>query len=165
MSTVDLHADLDGPIGAPPLVLLNSVVTSGAMWDPQVGALAEQFRIVQVDARGHGRSPVSPDTEVTIADLGTDVLAVLDRLDIGRAHVAGLSLGGMTAMWLAANHPERVGRLALLCTSAHPGNRPNWQERVRAVRTGGIRRSPSGSSTDGSRHAQAARSGSVHPAA
>jgi 3-oxoadipate enol-lactonase/4-carboxymuconolactone decarboxylase len=138
VTTVELHAELDGPIGAPPLVLLNSVGTSGAMWDAQVGPLAEQFQVVRVDARGHGRSPVSPDAAVTIADLGTDVLAVLDRLGIGRAHVAGLSLGGMTAMWLAAHHPDRVGRVALLCTSAHPGNTQQWNDRARAVRAGGM---------------------------
>ncbi len=138
MTTVELHAELDGPPDAAPLVLLNSVGTSGAMWRAQVGALAEQFRLIRIDARGHGGSPVSPDESVTVADLGTDVLAVLDRLGIDRAHVAGLSLGGMTAMWIAAHHPERVGRLALLCTSAHPGNTQSWLDRAAKVRADGM---------------------------
>lgn len=138
MTTVDLHAELDGPADATPLVLLNSVGTSGAMWRAQVGALAEQFRVVRIDVRGHGGSPVSPDRSVTIADLGTDVLAALDRLGVDRAHIAGLSLGGMTAMWIGAHHPERVRRLALLCTSAHPGNTQAWLDRAATVRSGGM---------------------------
>jgi 3-oxoadipate enol-lactonase/4-carboxymuconolactone decarboxylase len=138
MTVVDLHAELDGSPDAAPLVLLNSVGTSGAMWGAQVNALGEQYRLIRIDARGHGGSPVSPDDSVTIADLGTDVLAALDRLGVERAHLAGLSLGGMTAMWIGAHHPDRVRRLALLCTSAHPGNAESWLDRAAAVRRDGM---------------------------
>ena len=110
------HA-VEGPPGAPALVLANSLGTSLAMWDPQVRALAARYRVVRYDQRGHGASPVPPGPYAS-ADLGLDLLALLDRLGIDRAHVCGLSLGGMTAMWVAAHAPGRVDRLVLCCTSA-----------------------------------------------
>jgi len=137
--TLELPYSAHGPAGAPVLVLLNALGTSSAMWEPQLGALAEQFRVVTIDARGHGRSPASEaGTPCAIDDLGRDVLAVLDRLDAPRVHLAGLSLGGMTAMWLAAHHPDRIARIALLCTSAHLPPAGGWLDRASAVRRGGM---------------------------
>lgn len=121
---------------SPPVVLLNAIGTTTAIWDGVVAQLAERMSVIRVDTRGHGDAP--PDHEpCAIGDLAGDVLAVLDKHDVERAHLAGVSLGGMVAMWLAAHHPERVARLALLCTSAHlPA--PRWQERAAAVRAGGM---------------------------
>ena len=127
----------DGPQGAPTLVLLHSVGTTSDMWTPCMGVLAEHFRVVRIEARGHGDSPASPHG-AQIADLGADVVAVLDELGLGRVHLAGLSLGGMTAMWLAIHHPERVGRLALLCTSAYVPPAQGWLDRAATVRTDGM---------------------------
>jgi 3-oxoadipate enol-lactonase / 4-carboxymuconolactone decarboxylase len=121
---------------SPPVVMLNAVGTTTAIWDGLAGPLAERLRVIRIDTRGHGDAPAVPGP-CTIADLGRDVLAQLDEHGVGRAHVAGLSLGGMVAMWLAAHHPERVGRLALLSTAAHlPA--PGWHERAAAVRGGGM---------------------------
>jgi 3-oxoadipate enol-lactonase / 4-carboxymuconolactone decarboxylase len=128
---------VDGPQGAPTLVLLHSIGTTNDMWTPCLGALAEQFRVVRIEARGHGDSPASP-RGAQIADLGADVLAVLDELGLGRVHLAGLSLGGMTAMWLAIHHPDRVGRLALLCTSAYLPPAQRWLDRAATVRADGM---------------------------
>lgn len=136
MNPVEVHHDVSGPPDAPPLVLSNSLGSSMAMWDPQLPALAERFRVVRYDQRGHGASPVPPGP-YTIDDVGADLEALLDRLDIERAHVCGLSLGGMTGMWLAINAPERVDRLALLCTSAKLGPAANWAERAALVRAQG----------------------------
>ena len=137
--TVPLAARIDGPDDGLPLVLLNSVGTTTAMWDPCLGPLAEQFRVIRLDTRGHGDSPTpQPGAPTTIADLGRDVLAALDALDLDRVHLAGLSIGGMTGMWLAAHHPERVGRLALLCTSAHLPPAAGWYDRARTVRDAGM---------------------------
>jgi 3-oxoadipate enol-lactonase/4-carboxymuconolactone decarboxylase len=106
---------------------------------PCVGPLAEQFRVVQLDTRGHGDSPPAPaGAPCEIADLGQDVLDTLDQLGIGRAHVSGVSLGGMVALWLAAHHPERVARLALVCTSAYLPPAENWRARAAAVRADGM---------------------------
>jgi 3-oxoadipate enol-lactonase / 4-carboxymuconolactone decarboxylase len=103
------------------------------LWDRQVDALTERFRVLRFDHRGHGGSPV-PDGPYTIDDLGDDLLALLDRLELARVSVCGVSIGGMTAMWLAARAPERVDRLGLCCTSAHLPPREQWTERAATVR-------------------------------
>jgi 3-oxoadipate enol-lactonase len=105
------------------------------MWDPQVPGLAERYRVVTYDTRGHGESP-APAGPYTLDDLVDDLVALLDEVGAERAHVAGLSLGGMTAMRLAARDPQRVDRLALLCTSAKPDPKP-FLDRAAAVRSGG----------------------------
>jgi 3-oxoadipate enol-lactonase len=117
MSTVEVDATVDGPEDAPVVVLSNSLGATRAMWDPQVPVLAERYRVVTYDTRGHGTSP-APAGPYTLDDLVDDVLALLDRVGARRAHVAGLSLGGMTALRLAAREPQRVHRLAVLCSSA-----------------------------------------------
>jgi 3-oxoadipate enol-lactonase len=135
--SVALHYTVDGPAEAPVLVLGSSLGTTGEMWQPQLSMLADRFRVVRYDHRGHGGSPVPPGP-YRIDDLGGDVLALLDHLGLARVHLAGLSMGGMVGMWLAAHAPERVDRLALLCTSALLGPPSTWVERAAAVRAGGM---------------------------
>ena len=125
-----------GPPDAPVLVLLNSLGSTRAMWDPQVGPLSERLRVVRTDARGHGGSAGVPGPW-TVADLGRDVLELLDELGVARAHLAGLSLGGATAQWVAAHAPERVRTLSLLCTGAHWPDPQPWLDRAAAARSGG----------------------------
>jgi 3-oxoadipate enol-lactonase len=134
-----LDCALSGPDDGPPLVLGSSLGTTRAMWEPQIATLAKRRRVVAFDHRGHGGSEVPPGP-YTIAGLGRDVLALLDRLEIDRFAYAGLSLGGMVGMWLAATVPDRVERLALLCTSACLGPAEGWYERARLVRSGGLPR-------------------------
>ena len=98
-----VHHVVTGPAEAPALVLSNSLGADLRMWDPQADALAERFRLVRYDTRGHGESPV-PDGPYTIDDVGQDLIALLDHLEIERAHVRGLSLGGMTGH--VAGHPR-----------------------------------------------------------
>jgi 3-oxoadipate enol-lactonase len=136
MSAVAVHAVVEGPADAPVLLLSNSLGADLAMWDPQVPALTELFRVVRYDTRGHGRSPV-PDGDSTIDDLADDVVALLDRLEVPTAHVAGLSIGGMTALRLAVREPQRVQTLAVLCSSAYTGNAQSWRDRAHTVRTEG----------------------------
>jgi 3-oxoadipate enol-lactonase len=133
---VIVHHVVSGPPDAPALVLSHSLGANLRMWDPQAGALASRFRLVRYDTRGHGESPV-PDGPYTIDHLGQDLIALLDHLEIERAHVAGLSLGGMTALWLGIHAPERLDRLVLLCTSAQLGPRETWSERAAIVRAQG----------------------------
>jgi 3-oxoadipate enol-lactonase len=136
VSAVEVHAVVEGPADAPVLLLSNSLGADLAMWDPQVPALTELFRVVRYDTRGHGRSPV-PDGDSTIDDLADDVVALLDRLEVPAAHVAGLSIGGMTALRLAVREPQRVRTLAVLCSSAYTGNEQSWRDRAHTVRTEG----------------------------
>jgi 3-oxoadipate enol-lactonase len=121
----------------PPLVLANSLGSSLAMWDGQAAALAERFRLIRFDARGHGASGVPPGP-YAIDDFGHDVLDLLDHLQIERATVAGISLGGMTAMWLGIHAPERVVKLMPTCTSAKLGPPQMWIDRAATVREHGV---------------------------
>jgi 3-oxoadipate enol-lactonase len=126
-----------GPADAPVLVFSNSLGATGAMWDPQARALGDRFRIVRYDTRGHGGSPV-PAGPYELADLGRDVVALLDRLGVERASFCGLSLGGMTGMWLAAHAPERIERLVLCCAVPHYADNRPWHERAATVRAAGM---------------------------
>ena len=132
--TPHLNYLVEGPEDAPVLVLSNSLGTAMEMWDAQAPALRERFRLLRYDTRGHGGSPAPPGP-YAMGDLGRDVIHLLDRLGIGRASFCGLSVGGMTGMWLAAEAPERIERLVLLCTSALLGPKSVWDERI-ATATG-----------------------------
>ncbi|MEU4482650.1 3-oxoadipate enol-lactonase [Micromonospora sp. NPDC023966] len=135
--TPRLQITMDGAADAPVLLLGSSLGTTGAMWEPQVAALAERFRVIRYDHLGHGRSAV-PAGPYTIDLLGREVLRLLDELGLPRVHYAGLSLGGMVGMWLAAHAPDRLRRLAVLCTSASLGPPESWQARAATVRAGGL---------------------------
>ncbi|QYJ14812.1 3-oxoadipate enol-lactonase 2 [Rubrobacter xylanophilus DSM 9941] len=135
--TVELHRVVEGPEDAPVLVLSSSLGTTHGMWDPQVPALKERFRLVRYDHRGHGGSPIPPGP-YSIADLGRDVLSMLDDLGVERFSFCGLSLGGMVGMWLASEAPGRVERLVLCCTSALLGPKELWDERARVARSEGM---------------------------
>jgi 3-oxoadipate enol-lactonase len=135
MTAVAVSYSVDGPEDAPVVVLSHSLGATRAMWDQQVPALAERYRVVSYDTRGHGDSPAPPGP-YTLDDLVDDALALLDEVGARRAHVVGLSLGGMTAMRLAAREPARVHRLAVLCTSAQVDGGP-YRERAAAARRDG----------------------------
>jgi 3-oxoadipate enol-lactonase len=135
MTAVALHHE-DGGGQGPVLMLEGSLGTSLAMWEPQRRALAQRARLIAVDHRGHGGSPV-PEGPYAIADLGGDVLALMDRLGVDRASWCGLSIGGMVGQWLAINAPERIERLILICTSAYLPPAESWHERAAAVRAAG----------------------------
>jgi 3-oxoadipate enol-lactonase len=98
--------------------------------------LAREHRVLRYDLRGHGRSPV-PEAPYALADLGSDLLGLLDRNGIERASLFGASLGGMVSMWVAAHAPERVDRLILCSTSAIMGPPQSWTERAALVRREG----------------------------
>ncbi len=133
---VEVSHVLEGPEDAPVLVLSNSLGAKLEMWDAQAPALRERFRLLRYDARGHGRSPAPPGP-YTIGDLGRDVLSLLDRLGIERVSFCGLSIGGMTGMWLASETPGRFEHLVLCCTAARLDPEA-WQTRVETVRAEGV---------------------------
>lgn len=136
---VELGYDITGPADAPALVLLNSIGTTTAMWDAVIGSLETAVRVVRMDIRGHGRSAAAGTSEpCTMADLGRDVLETLDSAGLDRVDLAGMTFGGMTAIWLAGNHPERIDRLALIGTSAHPARPGPSLDRAAAVRANGM---------------------------
>jgi 3-oxoadipate enol-lactonase/4-carboxymuconolactone decarboxylase len=128
---------VDGPADGPTILLGPSLGTNVHMWWPQVEVLSRRARVVRFDHRGQGSSPVPPGP-YTVDELGRDVLALLDHLGAARVHYVGLSLGGMVGMWLAAHAPDRVDRLALLCTAAYLPPAQGWLDRADAVRAGGM---------------------------
>lgn len=134
--TVPLHHRVLGQPGRPTVLIGGSVGSTFATWDPQLSALAAEFQVIAYDHRGHGGSP-APTGPYSIEDLARDVIALLDGYGVARAHVVGLSLGGMVAQLIAARRPQRVGRLVLLCTAAHYPEPQSWTERAAAVRAGG----------------------------
>ena len=137
IDALDVHVQVDGPPGAPALLLLHSLGTSLHVWDAQAAELARSFRVVRPDLRGHGLTTVIPGA-TSIDTLAHDALAVLDALEIGRAHVAGLSIGGMIAQAVAARAPERVLSL-ILCDTAMAIPQPDtWHARAATVRAHGM---------------------------
>ncbi|KQQ62594.1 3-oxoadipate enol-lactonase [Pseudomonas sp. Leaf127] len=123
---------LEGPIDAPVLVLSNSLGTDLHMWDAQMPAFTEHFRVLRYDTRGHGRSLVT-EGPYSIEQNGRDVLALLDALDIDKVSFLGLSMGGLIAQWLAINAPQRLHRVVLCNTAAKIASAEIWNPRIETV--------------------------------
>jgi 3-oxoadipate enol-lactonase len=132
-----LHYEVDGQEGRPWLILSNSLGTHLGMWDPQMAALRGRFRVLRYDTRGHGMSAV-PEGPYSVEQLGRDVVALMDELGISRAHFCGLSMGGMTGMWLGVHAAERIDRLVLCNTSALIGPAEVWNARIAKVNSEGM---------------------------
>jgi 3-oxoadipate enol-lactonase len=133
---VNLNHRFDGRPDGPVLVLSNSLGSALAMWELQLPTVAERFRVLRYDHRGHGSSPAPPGP-YSIDDFGRDTLELLDSLGLERVSFCGLSLGGAVGMWLGANAPERLERLVLCCTAARFATPEIWSERAAAVRAAG----------------------------
>lgn len=128
----ELHYQLDGPANAPVLVLSNSLGTDLQMWDAQIAAFSKHFRVLRFDTRGHGKSLVTPGP-YSIEQLGHDVLALLDALDIDKAHFCGLSMGGLIGQWLGIHAGERLNKLVVCNTAAKIGDPSIWNPRIETV--------------------------------
>jgi 3-oxoadipate enol-lactonase len=146
MATIPLNGAMlnvrcDGERSRPAVVLSNSLGTDLSMWDAQAAVLARRFHVVRYDTRGHGASVGTSGATpgpYTIELLGRDVLALLDHLDIGRAHFVGLSMGGVIGQWLGAHAPDRLDKLVLANTAARIGTPDGWHARAAAVRAEGM---------------------------
>lgn len=136
---VDLAYCIDGNEAKPWLVLSNSLASDHRMWEPQMGLFTQTHRVLHYDTRGHGQSQAS-EGAYTFELLVDDLVDLMDALDIATADVLGLSLGGMTALGLAIDHPERVSRL--ICCDARADAPPDyaegWHQRIDVVREQGL---------------------------
>ena len=136
---ITINYQFDGPDSAPCLVFSNSLATSLAMWDEQAAALRDSFRILRYDQRGHGGTD-APAGRYAYDTLLADALGLLDALSIKKAHFAGLSMGGATALGLAERHPDRFDRI-IVCDSpcqSTPQSSQQWEERIVVARRQGI---------------------------
>lgn len=133
-----IHYALEGPAESPVLVFSNSLGANFSMWDAQVPELRKKLRVLRYDTRGHGQSSSTPGP-YSIEQLGGDVIALLDALDLDRVHFCGLSMGGMIGMWLGAHAPERLNQLVLCNTGAKIGTTEAWNARIEAVRKDGMK--------------------------
>lgn len=138
INNLRMHYQLDGRAEAPTLALSNSLGTNLSLWDPQLPAFTKHFRVLRYDSRGHGQTTATPG-EYSIEQLASDVLALLDALKIEKAHFCGLSIGGMTGMWLGTNARARINKLILSNTAPKIGNPEMWNPRIEAVRKNGTK--------------------------
>jgi len=129
---VELFYEARGPESAPAVVFAHSLGASLEMWDAQMAAFAGPYRAIRYDTRGHGRSE-AVDRPITVDDLADDLAGLLDALGIARAHIVGLSLGGMTGQAFAVRHPDRIDRLGLVATTAEMAVRQDWEDRAALV--------------------------------
>jgi 3-oxoadipate enol-lactonase len=136
-SGATISYSVGGPASAPVLLFINSIGTTRELWSRQRAALADRYRVITYDTRGHGRSSV-PEGEYAIAQLGGDALAILDAEHVGAAHVCGISLGGITALWLGVHAPDRVRTLTAANTAARIASTQFWTERIALVREKGM---------------------------
>ncbi|MFC7406750.1 3-oxoadipate enol-lactonase [Georgenia alba] len=132
-----VHHEVTGDPRNPALLLSNSLGTALELWEPQLEAFSEDFRVIRYDSRGHGRSPVPPGP-YTIEDLGADVVELLDHLEVERAHVVGISIGGLTGQHLAVRYPDRVGKLVVANTAPRIGEPDTWRQRAEVVTARGM---------------------------
>lgn len=136
---ISINYQVDGPEGAPWIVFSNSLATSTAMWDEQAAALKSSFRVLRYDQRGHGGTEV-PGGRYAFDTLLDDALGLLDALGIAKAHFAGLSMGGATALGLAERHPDRLDRVIVCdspCQSTAQSSQ-QWEERIAVAQKQGI---------------------------
>ncbi len=127
---------LQGPQDAPVLVFSNSLGTTLEMWETQAQAFSRDFRVLRYDTRGHGGSVCNPGP-YRFAQLGGDVLAMLDALHIDTAHFCGISMGGLTGLWLGVNAAARMRSITVANSAAKIGVESAWLERAAAVRAQG----------------------------
>ncbi|MGE6782050.1 3-oxoadipate enol-lactonase [Ensifer adhaerens] len=139
LSSHRLHYRIDGNQegNAPWLLFCNSLGTDLSMWDAQIAALSPHFRVLRYDRRGHGRSS-APPPPYALADLGHDVVALLDALGIEKTHFCGLSIGGLTGQWLGIHAGQRLDRIVLCATAARIGTAEGWAARIDSVRADGL---------------------------
>jgi 3-oxoadipate enol-lactonase len=137
MPVIDSHGcaidvDVTGPENAPALMLSSSLGTTKHMWDPQMPAFTQSYRVVRYDKRGHGRSGV-PQRPYSMEMLGRDAIAIMDALKLDKVSWLGLSMGGMEGMWLGAHAGHRIDKLILSNTSSHYADKTMWHTRMDTV--------------------------------
>lgn len=119
------------------LVFSNSLGTNYSMWEDNIDELSHHFNILRYDKRGHGESTIHQD-KLTIAELGQDVIELIDALNLDKVYFCGVSIGGLTGQWLGINRPERFEKIVICNTAAKIGTKEGWDARVKQVTLHGL---------------------------
>lgn len=133
-----IHYALSGRADAPVVALSNSLGTNFSMWDGQAPELEREFRLLRYDPRGHGQSS-APSGAYTIEKLAGDLLSLLDSQKFEKVNFCGISMGGITGMWLGLHAPQRFQKLVLSNTGAKIGTAEVWNARIATVRKSGMK--------------------------
>jgi len=136
----ELYYELQGKEGAPWLIFSHSLACTVRMWDPQIAAFKDRYRILTYDMRGHGQS-AAPAGPYTLDMLADDVLALMRALKIDRACYVGLSIGGMIGQHLALKEPKHFEKMVLADTghTQTPETIKQWEERIRIAQAQGMK--------------------------
>lgn len=140
VNDVVIHYEIEGPEDAPFVTLSHSLAATLDLWDLQLPALRDKYRVLRFDTRGHGDSSAPPGP-YTIEMLAADVIGLLDHLGIRRTHFAGISMGGMIGQVLACRYADRIEKLVLSNTTCRVASEtvPIWEERIRTAETEGMK--------------------------
>ncbi len=133
---MSIHYRLEGRSGAPVVVLSNSLGTTLAMWQPQMETLLKHYRVLRYDTHGHGQT--AKNDKVTLPQLAENVISVMDDAGVRQAHFCGISMGGLTGLWLARFAPERFLTVTVANSAAKIGEQSGWLSRARSVRSEGM---------------------------
>ncbi|WOE32598.1 MULTISPECIES: 3-oxoadipate enol-lactonase [unclassified Acinetobacter] len=134
---VQIHYQTFGDAQKPALVFSNSLGTNYRMWQAQIDFFKDHFYVICYDTRGHGLSS-APQGPYCLAQLGQDVIDLLDHLQIQQAAFCGISMGGLTGQWLAIHHPQRFNHVVICNTAAKIGQEQAWLDRAALVRQQGL---------------------------
>jgi 3-oxoadipate enol-lactonase len=136
---IEINYEVSGKEGAPWLVLSHSLACSVRMWDPQIEALKDKYRILAYDTRGHGATE-APQGPYTLELLADDLFFLLKELKVATTHYCGLSMGGMIGQTFALKYPGMFQTLTLAdTTSKYPAEAwPLWQERIKTAEAKGM---------------------------
>ena len=137
INQISLRYELEGHASLPVVMLCNSLGSTLEMWEPQMDILLTRYRVLRYDTRGHGQSAV-PTGPCSIEQLGTDAAGLLDHLGLDKVDFCGLSMGGMTGMWLGIHHPNRIRHLVLCNTAAKLGSQEVWNTRLEVLAKEGM---------------------------
>ena len=124
-----------GDVSGPALLFSHALGLDHHSWEAEANRLSDRYHVIRIDTRGHGQSDTPPDP-YTLEKIGSDVIAVAEQLGLTRFHAVGLSLGGLTTLWLAIHHPERLLSATYCNTAARLGDDQLWQKRIAAVSEG-----------------------------
>jgi len=136
---ITFNVQVDGPEGAPWVAFSNSLATNIGMWDAQAAYFKSKYRVLRYDQRGHGGTD-APAGRYSFDLLVADVIGLFDALQIDKAFFAGVSMGGMTALGLVEQHPDRVlGVAPCDCSSASTAaSAQQWEERIATAQQSGM---------------------------